>query len=454
MTDTNRERVLTATKLSPLYQSLLDQRYDVLDRLHQTDPAALAKLAPHIRAIAASGESKVDAALIDSLPALQLISVMGVGYDGVDVAAAKARGVMVTHTPDVLNDDVADLAIGLMLSAARQLPAADRHVRSGEWEAKGPMPLARKMSGARLGLVGMGRIGQAIAHRALAFGMSIAYTARSQRPQLPYAFHADAVSLARESDFLVLITPGGAGTRKMINAEVLAALGSKGHPGQRGARLGCRRSGLDRCLGAWRDRRRRPGCLRGRAEGARAAARPATGGAGAAHRQRHRTDPAGDGRSGVCQPRRALRRQAAVDAGARVPTDDVTRMTMSTFSKVILLTDSDGRARFREEAITLSEGKPQAMLSPLMASGGYQLRHSPVGFRSEFHCTVIPQWVFILEGQMEIGLQDGSSRVFGAGQHFYSADSLPDGADFDASIHGHWSRQVGSEPLVTLFVRD
>lgn len=127
---------------------------------------------------------------------------------------------------------------------------------------------------------------------------------------------------------------------------------------------------------------------------------------------------------------------------------------MSTFSKVILLTDSDGRARFREEAITLSEGKPQAMLSPLMASGGYQLRHSPVGFRSEFHCTVIPQWVFILEGQMEIGLQDGSSRVFSAGQHFYSADSLPDGADFNASIHGHWSRQVGSEPLVTLFVRD
>ena len=101
-----------------------------------------------------------------------------------------------------------------------------------------------------------------------------------------------------------------------------------------------------------------------------------------------------------------------------------------------------------------TEGAPQAMLSALHASGGYQLRHSPVGFRSPFHCTVTPQWVFILAGQMEIGLQDGSSRVFSPGEHFYSADRLPDGARFDPQVHGHWSRQVGSEPLVTLFVRD
>jgi len=143
------------------------------------------------------------------------------------VAAAKARGVMVTHTPNVLNDDVADLAIGLMLSAARQLPAADRYVRDGSW-LKGPMPLARKMSGARLGIVGMGRIGQAIAQRAMAFGMSIAYTARSAKPELPFAFHAKVVDLAAAVDFLVLITPGGAATKHMINAEVLQALGGKG----------------------------------------------------------------------------------------------------------------------------------------------------------------------------------------------------------------------------------
>jgi hypothetical protein len=126
---------------------------------------------------------------------------------------------------------------------------------------------------------------------------------------------------------------------------------------------------------------------------------------------------------------------------------------MTEFIKTVLFTDSDGRAKFREDTLALSEGTAQAALSPLMASGGYQLRQSPVGFRSSFHCTGSPQWLFVLRGQMEIGLQDGSSRVFGPGDHFYSADTLPEGATFDPAVHGHWSRQVGPEPLVTLFVR-
>jgi hypothetical protein len=125
-----------------------------------------------------------------------------------------------------------------------------------------------------------------------------------------------------------------------------------------------------------------------------------------------------------------------------------------SFTKVILFTDQDGRARFREEPVSLTEGSPTSQLSPLMSSGGYQLRQSPVGFRSSFHCTGTPQWVFILEGHMEIGLQDGSSRIFKPGEHFYSADTLPQNATFDASIHGHWSQQLGTQPLVTLFVRD
>ena len=128
-------------------------------------------------------------------------------------------------------------------------------------------------------------------------------------------------------------------------------------------------------------------------------------------------------------------------------------MTPPQFIQVVLFTDTDGRARFREQAIALPEGKPAALLSALMPSGGLQLRHSPVGFRSEFHCTGDPQWVFILGGQMEIGLQDGSSRVFNPGQHFFSADTLPAGARFDAAVHGHCSRQVGLDPLVTAFVR-
>lgn len=126
---------------------------------------------------------------------------------------------------------------------------------------------------------------------------------------------------------------------------------------------------------------------------------------------------------------------------------------MTSFSKVILFTDTDGRAKFCEEPLALDEGTPAARLSALFASGGFQLRQSPVGFRSQFHCTGDAQWLFVLEGQMEIGLQDGSSRVFSAGQHFYSNDTLPTGAIFDAAVHGHWSRQVGDVPLVTLFVR-
>lgn len=126
---------------------------------------------------------------------------------------------------------------------------------------------------------------------------------------------------------------------------------------------------------------------------------------------------------------------------------------MSVFTQVILFTDTDGRAQFREEDVPLGEGSPQAMLSALFPSGGFQLRHSPVGFRSQFHCSPYTQWVVILGGEMEIGLQDGTSRIFRPGQHFYSADLLPEGATFDAAVHGHWSRQVGADPLVTLFVR-
>jgi hypothetical protein len=129
------------------------------------------------------------------------------------------------------------------------------------------------------------------------------------------------------------------------------------------------------------------------------------------------------------------------------------RAAMETFTKVILYTDGDGRARFRDEKIALEGGTAQAALSALMPSAGYQLRRSPVGFRSAFHCTPTPQWVFILAGEMEIGLQDGSSRLFRPGEHFYSADLLPEGASFDAAVHGHWSAQRGEDPLVTLFLK-
>ena len=219
--------ILSVANLPPFLMEPLQAAYTVHQRLHEIDPTAFAKVAPQIRAIAASGESKVGAELISQLPALEIISVMGVGYDGIDVAAAKARGVMVTHTPGVLDDDVADLAIALMLAWARQIPKADRFVRAGQW-SRGPLPLGRKVSGARLGIVGMGRIGQAIAHRAAGFGMRIAYTARSAKPGLAHAYLPTVAALAAESDYLVVITPGGAGTRHLIDAAVLKALGPKG----------------------------------------------------------------------------------------------------------------------------------------------------------------------------------------------------------------------------------
>ncbi len=126
-------------------------------------------------------------------------------------------------------------------------------------------------------------------------------------------------------------------------------------------------------------------------------------------------------------------------------------MTMLTQS--LLYTDADGRARWRDEALPLAEAAPGVRLSALSASGGVQWRSSPVGFKSDFHCTTTPQWLVVIQGRMEIGLQDGSTRVFGPGEYFYSNDTLPAGATFDPALHGHRSRQVGDEPLVTLFVR-
>jgi hydroxypyruvate reductase len=220
--------VLTAARLWPPMMEALNRAFRVHDRTHQSDPAAFAAVAPRIRAIAASGESKVPRELIAQMPALEIVSVFGVGYDGVDVAAARERGIAVTHTPNVLNDEVADLAMALVLAVSRRLVEADRYVRSGAW-ANGPMPLARKVSGARMGIVGLGRIGMAIARRAEAFGMSIAYTSRNAKADAPYPYFASAEALAREVDFLVVITPGGAATRKLIDAKVLAALGKKGY---------------------------------------------------------------------------------------------------------------------------------------------------------------------------------------------------------------------------------
>ena len=225
----SKPSILAMPKVHPLYLQALTAHYEVHTLAPESESEAqLQALAPHIVGLAGGGESVIPGALLAQLPALKVVSIFGVGYDGVDVATALARGVPVTHTPGVLTDDVADLALGLVLSVARQIPLADQHVRQGLWP-QGALPLGRKVSGARMGIVGLGRIGQAIARRALAFGMSVAYTARSEKKDAGFAFYASAAALAAQVDFLVVITPGGAGTRHLINAEVLQALGPQGY---------------------------------------------------------------------------------------------------------------------------------------------------------------------------------------------------------------------------------
>ena len=180
------QEIMQVSPLPPfMMNALQEENYIVHDHTHIKDPGALSK----VTALVGTGAAMVDKKLLAMLPNVKLIAICGVGYDGVDVVAAKEKGIVVTHTPGVLTDDVADLAMGLMLAAARQLPAADRYVKDGKWPT-GPMPLARKVSGARLGIVGIGRIGQAIAQRALAFNMSVAYTARSAKADLPFKYVA------------------------------------------------------------------------------------------------------------------------------------------------------------------------------------------------------------------------------------------------------------------------
>ena len=215
----SRIDILQASRIPPFLTEGLQARYTVHPR-ESVSPEVFAR----VRAIVGGGEARIDQALLDQCPKLEVITICGVGYDGVDVPAAKARGVPVTHTPDVLNDDVADLGLALLLGVARNLPAADQFTRQGAWE-KGPFPLTRKLTGAKLGVVGMGRIGQAIAKRAAAFDMAIRYHTRSPRPEVAYAHEPSLLALAEWADFLLVITPGGAGTRHLINAQVLRALG-------------------------------------------------------------------------------------------------------------------------------------------------------------------------------------------------------------------------------------
>ena len=214
----------------PIYAAAVDEldRNFAVHRLWEAKHRShfLGEIRDRVRAIV-TGPGRVDAALMDALPKTEIIATQSVGVDHIDVAAAKARGIAVTNTPDVLTDDVADLAMALVLAVARRIVAGDHHVRQGKWLGSN-LPLATKIGGATMGIVGLGRIGQAIARRAEAFGMKIVYHGPRTKPGAAYPYYHDLAEMAGAVDYLMVSCPGGAGTRHLVNASVLRALGPEG----------------------------------------------------------------------------------------------------------------------------------------------------------------------------------------------------------------------------------
>ena len=199
-----------------------------LHRMWEMSPEQIASLAPKVRALAVGGSTiAIDGAFMGRFPALELVASLGVGYDHVDTNWAAAHGIIVTHTPDVLNEEVADTAMGLLLATVRELPRAERFLRAGKWPG-GSFPLTATLSGRTMGIVGLGRIGKAIARRAEAFGLDIAYHGRTRQADVAYDYYPSLKGLAEAVDILMVIMPGGAATRNVINAEVLQALGPNG----------------------------------------------------------------------------------------------------------------------------------------------------------------------------------------------------------------------------------
>jgi len=220
--------ILTA-KGHPGTQQRMEREFNLIKLWEQPDRAAALKAAaPRVRALAHTGHSKVDAALMDALPKLEIISNFGVGVDQIDLDAAKARGIIVTNTANALNDCVADCAMALVLNTLRKFPQADKYVRAGRWKSEGTYPFTTSLGGKTLGILGLGRIGEEIANRAQAFKMAIRYHNRN-RKDVAWAYDPDPVTLAKNSDVLLAITPGGPETEKLVNAAVLDALGPRGY---------------------------------------------------------------------------------------------------------------------------------------------------------------------------------------------------------------------------------
>lgn len=222
--------VLIVGKMMPHVMEGLEAAYTT-HKLYEAEDreAFLAEIGGRVRGMATAGHLGATPALMDACPNLEIISCYGVGVDAIDLGHARTKNVIVTNTPDVLNDDVANTAIMLLLASTRKLVAYDKYVRDGRWVREGDPPLTQAIADEQIGIVGIGRIGQTIAEKLAVFGCRIAYHARNERPDLAYAYYPDLVEMARDSLALIVITPGGAGTRHLINRQVMDALGPNGH---------------------------------------------------------------------------------------------------------------------------------------------------------------------------------------------------------------------------------
>jgi lactate dehydrogenase-like 2-hydroxyacid dehydrogenase len=221
--------VLMPTPTMPLIMERLDKTFSLVKLWEQDDPDVyIRQHGSSIRAIAGGNKKRMDSAFFSSFPKLEFVSSFGVGYDGVDAAWCGKNNIIVSNTPDVLSDEVADLALGLLLATIRQLPQSDAYLRRGDWVTKGNYPLTTTLRNRTMGIIGLGRIGKAIAHRAEAFGVSIVYHGRSKQDDVSYPYYASLVEMAKSVDILMSVAPGGESTKHLVNAAVLKALGPDG----------------------------------------------------------------------------------------------------------------------------------------------------------------------------------------------------------------------------------
>ena len=224
-----KPEVILVSPVYPRTQEILEQEFSVHKLYEAADrDAFLRDHAPRARALATFGPAGADAKRMDALPKLEIISHFGVGYDSVDIGHAKKRGIIVTNTPDVLNDCVADTAMSLILNVLREFPQSQAYMRSGYWAGRGAYPLTTALGGKTLGILGLGRIGEAIAKRAAAFGMKIRYHNRSKK-KVAFPYDPDPETLAKNCTVLLVATPGGKATEKLVGAKVLDALGPKSY---------------------------------------------------------------------------------------------------------------------------------------------------------------------------------------------------------------------------------